>query len=311
RQGVKPIIGCEMYVAHQSRLDKSSQRKETPHHLILLVKNNEGYKNLIKLITLSYLEGFYYKPRIDKEILREYSKGLIALSACLKGEISQCILQKNIKKAKEVALDFLDIFGEDNFYLELQKNGIPEQEIVNENLIEISQELSIPIVATNDIHYINKEDARAHEILLCIQTATNLSDPKRLKFATDAFYFNSPDEMNKNFSKVPQALENTLRIAEKCNLEIDFRHAQLPEFKVPPEHNINTYLKVLCYKGLNERYSEVTKQLQDRLEYELSVIKKMEFEPYFLIVWDFVRYAKEKGIMVGPGRGSAAGSLVA
>lgn len=311
RQGVKPIIGCEMYVARQSRLDKSSQRKETPHHLILLVKNNEGYKNLIKLVTLSYLEGFYYKPRIDKEILREYSNGLIALSACLKGEISQSILQKDIKKAKEVALDFLDIFGEDNFYLELQENGIPEQEIVNDNLIKISQELSIPVVASNDIHYVNKEDARAHEILLCIQTATNLSDPKRLKFSTDAFYFNSPEEMNKNFSEVPQALENTIRIAEKCNLEIDFRHAQLPEFKVPPEHNINTYLKELCYKGLNERYSGVTKQLEERLEYELSVIKKMEFEPYFLIVWDFVRYAKEKGIMVGPGRGSAAGSLVA
>jgi len=311
RQGVKPIIGCEMYVAHQSRFDKSSQRKETPYHLILLVKNNEGYKNLIKLVTLSYLEGFYYKPRIDKEILREHSNGLIALSACLKGEIPQCILQKNIKKAKEVALDFLDIFGEDNFYLELQKNGIPEQEIVNENLIEISQELSIPVVASNDIHYINKEDARAHEILLCIQTATNLSDSKRLKFATDVFYFNSPEEMNKNFAKVPEALENTLRIAEKCNLEIDFRQAQLPEFKVPPEYNINTYLKELCYKGLNERYSEVTKQLEGRLEYELSVIKKMEFEPYFLIVWDFVRYAKEEGIMVGPGRGSAAGSLVA
>ena len=311
RQGVKPIIGCEMYVAHGSRLDKSSQRKETPHHLILLVKNNEGYKNLIKLVTLSYLEGFYYKPRIDKEILREYSNGLIALSACLKGEIAQCILQKDIKKAKEVALDFLDIFGEGNFYLELQKNGIPEQEIVNENLIEISQELSIPLVATNDIHYINKEDARAHEILLCIQTATNLNDPKRLKFSTDAFYFNSPEEMNENFSKVPQALENTIRIAEKCNLEINFRHAQLPEFEIPPEHNISTYLKELCNKGLNERYPEITKQLEERLEYELSVIKKMEFEPYFLIVWDFVRYAKEKGIMVGPGRGSAAGSLVA
>ncbi len=311
RQGVKPIIGCEMYVAHQSRLDRSSQRKETPYHLILLAKNNEGYKNLINLVTLSYLEGFYYKPRIDKEILREHSNGLIALSACLKGEIAQCILQKDIKKAKEVALDFLDIFGEGNFYLELQKNGISEQEIVNENLIEIGQELSIPLVATNDIHYINKEDARAHEILLCIQTATNLSDPKRLKFSTDAFYFNSPEEMNENFSKVPQALENTIRIAEKCNLEIDFRHAQLPEFEVPPEHNISTYLKELCYKGFNERYPEITKQLEERLEYELSVIKKMEFEPYFLIVWDFVRYAKEKGIMVGPGRGSAAGSLVA
>lgn len=311
RQGVKPIIGCEMYVAPRSRFDKSSQRQETPYHLILLVKNNEGYKNLIKLVTLSYLEGFYYKPRIDKEILRENSEGLIALSACLKGEISQCILHKNIKKAKEVALDFLDIFGEENFYLELQKNGIPEQEIVNKNLIEIGKELSIPLVASNDIHYINKQDARAHEILLCIQTATNLNDTKRLKFATDAFYFNSPEEMGENFSHIPQALESTLRIAEKCNLEIDFRQAQLPEFKVPPEYNINTYLKTLCYKGLKERYSEVSRLLEERLEYELSIIKKMEFEPYFLIVWDFVRYAKEKGIMVGPGRGSAAGSLVA
>ncbi len=311
RQGVKPIIGCEMYVAHQSRLDRNSQRKETPHHLILLVKNNEGYKNLIKLVTLSYLEGFYYKPRIDKETLREHSNGLIALSACLKGEISQCILRNDIQKAKETAQVFLDIFGEDSFYLELQKNGIPEQEIVNKNLIQISQELSIPLVATNDIHYINKDDARAHEILLCIQTATNLSDPKRLKFATDAFYFNSPEEMNENFSDVPQAIENTIRIAEKCNLEIDFRFAQLPEFKAPPEHNINTYLKELCYKGLKERYSEITKQLEERLEYELEVIKKMEFEPYFLIVWDFVRYAKKMDIMVGPGRGSAAGSLVA
>ncbi len=311
RKGVKPIIGCEMYVAPQSRFDKSSQRKETPHHLILLVKNNEGYKNLIKLVTLSYLEGFYYKPRIDKEVLREYSSGLIGLSACLKGEIPRSILQNNIKKAKEVAIDFVKIFGEENFYLELQKNGIPEQDVVNENLIKIGQELSIPIVASSDIHYIKKEDARAHEILLCIQTATNLDDPKRLKFATDEFYFNSPEEMNENFSDIPQAIENTVRIAEKCNLEINFRQAQLPEFKVPPEHNISSYLRELCNKGLKERYTNITKELNERLEYELSIIGKMEFDPYFLIVWDFVRYAKEKGIMVGPGRGSAAGSLVA
>ncbi len=311
RQGVKPIIGCEMYVAPQSRFDKSTQKKETPHHLILLVKNNEGYKNLIKLVTLSYLEGFYYKPRIDKEILREYNSGLIALSACLKGEIPRNILQNNLKQAKEVAIGFVKIFGEENFYLELQKNGIPEQNLVNENLLKISQELSIPVVASSDIHYIKKEDAEAHEILLCIQTATNLDDPKRLKFATDKFYFSSPEEMNNNFSDIPQAIENTVRIAEKCNLEIDFRQAQLPEFKVPPEYNISSYLRELCNKGLKERYPKVTKALQERLEYELSVIEKMEFDPYFLIVWDFVRYAKEKGIIMGPGRGSAAGSLVA
>lgn len=311
RQGVKPIIGCEVYVAPNSRLDKSTQRKETPYHLILLAKNNEGYKNLIKLVTLSYLEGFYYKPRIDKEILREYSKGLIGLSACLKGEIPYHILQNDINRAKEIAVDFVNIFGEDNFYLELQKNGIPEQEIVNENLIKIGQELSIPLVASSDIHYLEKEDASAHEILLCIQTATNLDDPKRLRFATDKFYFCSPEEMNQNFSEIPQAIENTIRIAERCNLEINFKQAELPKFSVPQNYNINSYLKELCYQGLKERYPIITKELEDRLEYELSVIEKMEFVPYFLIVWDFVRYAKEKNIMVGPGRGSAAGSLVA
>jgi len=311
RQGVKPIIGCEVYVAPNSRFDKSTQRKETPYHLILLAKNNEGYKNLIKLVTLSYLEGFYYKPRIDKKILKEYSKGLIGLSACLKGEIPYYILQNNLNKVKEVAIDFVSIFGEDNFYLELQKNGIPEQEIVNENLIKIGQELSIPLVATNDIHYLEKKDASAHEILLCIQTATNLDDPKRLKFTTDKFYFCSPEEMNQNFSEIPQAIENTIRIAERCNLKINFKQAQLPEFSVPPNYNISSYLKELCYNGLKERYTTITRELEERLEYELSVIEKMGFVPYFLIVWDFVRYAKEKNIMVGPGRGSAAGSLVA
>jgi len=311
RQGIKPIIGCEVYVSPTSRFDKSAERKETPYHLILLAKNNEGYKNLIKLVTLSYLEGFYYKPRVDREILRKYSQGLIGLSACLKGEIPSYILQNNQEKAKEIAADLVDIFGEDNFYLELQKNGIPEQEIVNENLIKIGQELSIPLVASNDIHYLKKEEAEAHEILLCIQTATNLDDPKRLKFATDKFYFTSPEEMNQNFAEIPQAIENTVRIAEKCNLEIDFKQAQLPNFEVPPDYNINSYLKKLCYEGLKERYPVITRPLEERLEYELSVIEKMEFAPYFLIVWDFVRYAKEKKIMVGPGRGSAAGSLVA
>jgi len=311
KQGIKPIIGCEMYVAPGTRFNRTSKRKETPYHLILLVKNNEGYKNLIKLVTLSYLEGFYYKPRIDKEILRKYSQGLIASSACLKGEIPQNILQNNLKKAKETALEYLEIFGEDNFYLELQKNNIPEQKIVNEKLIALSKELSIPLVATNDIHYVNKEDARAHEILLCIQTATNLSDEKRLKFSTDEFYFNSPEEMEEKFRDTPEAIENTIKIAEKCNLEINFRQAHLPNFKVPPEHNISSYLREICFSGLKKRFSEITRELEERLDYELSVIKKMGFEPYFLIVWDFVTHAKRKGIMVGPGRGSAAGSLVA
>ena len=238
KQGIKPIIGCEMYVAPGSRLVKTSRRKESPYHLILLVKNNEGYKNLIKLVTSSYLEGFYYKPRIDKEILRKYNKGLIASSACLQGEIPQNLLQNNLEKAREVALEYLEIFGEGNFYLEIQKNNIPEQEVVNKKLISLSKELSIPLVATNDIHYVNKEDARAHEILLCIQTATSLNDEKRLKFSTNEFYFNSPEEMEEKFIDIPEAIENTVKIAEKCNLEINFQQAHLPDFKVPPEHEI-------------------------------------------------------------------------
>lgn len=311
KQGIKPIIGCEMYVAPESRFEKTSKRRESPYHLILLVKNNEGYKNLIQLVTLSYLEGFYYKPRIDKEILRKYSSGLIASSACLQGEIPQKLLQNNFKEAKKSALEYLEIFGEGNFYLELQKNNIPEQNVVNQRLISLGKELSIPLIASNDIHYVNKEDARAHEILLCIQTATNLADEKRLKFATDEFYFNSPEEMAEKFSDLPEAIENTVKIAEKCNLEIDFRQAHLPEFQVPSEHNITSYLREICFTGLRKRFAEVTEELEERLDYELSVIKSMGFEPYFLIVWDFVKYAKEQGIMVGPGRGSAAGSLVA
>ena len=311
RQGIKPIIGCEAYIAPDSRFNKSIDRKEANHHLILLVKNKEGYQNLIKLVSLSYLEGFYYKPRIDKDILKEYSQGLIGLSACLKGEVPSYILQNNLEKAKEAALEFLTIFGEGNFYLELQENGLPEQETVNRGLIEISQELSIPLVATNDIHYLNKEDYEAHDILLCIQTVTNLDDPKRLKFATNKFYFTSPEEMKQNFSQIPQAIENTIQIAEKCNLEINFKQAQLPKFEVPPNYTVNSYLKELCYAGLKRRFNEVSNELKERLEYELSVIEKMEFSTYFLIVWDFVRYAKENKIMVGPGRGSSAGSLVA
>ena len=311
KQGIKPIIGCEMYVAPESRFEKTSKRRESPYHLIILVKNNEGYKNLIQLVTLSYLEGFYYKPRIDKEILRKYSSGLIASSACLQGEIPQKLLQNNFKEAKKSALEYLEIFGEGNFYLELQKNNIPEQNVVNQRLISLGKELSIPLIASNDIHYVNKEDARAHEILLCIQTATNLADEKRLKFATDEFYFNSPEEMAEKFSDLPEAIENTVKIAEKCNLEIDFRQAHLPEFQVPSEHNITSYLREICFTGLRKRFAEVTEELEERLDYELSVIKSMGFEPYFLIVWDFVKYAKEQGIMVGPGRGSAAGSLVA
>ena len=308
---IKPIIGCEVYLAPNSRMDKSYGKKETPSHLILLVKNKTGYRNLIQLVTKSFLEGFYYKPRIDKAILKEFSEGLIGLSACLKGEIPRLILQNNFTEAEELALSYQEIFGKGNFYLELQNNTIPEQLKVNQELIKLSRSLQIPLVATNDVHYLNKEDFEAHDILLCIQTATNLDDPDRMKFSTDEFYFNTPEEMKQHFADIPEALENTLRIAEECNLEIDFRNAHLPDFSLPGNISDNDYLKQLCYEGALNKFKVLESELKERLDYELSVIKKMGFATYFLIVWDFVDYARKHNIMVGPGRGSAAGSLVA
>jgi len=309
--GIKPIIGCEVYLAPNSRMDKSYGKKETPSHLILLVKNKTGYRNLIQLVTKSFLEGFYYKPRIDKEILAEFSEGLIGLSACLKGEIPRLILQNNFTEAQELALSYQEIFGKGNFYLELQNNTMPEQLKVNQELIKLSRSLQIPLVATNDVHYLNKEDFEAHDILLCIQTATNLDDPDRMKFSTDEFYFNTPEEMKQHFADIPEALENTLRIAEDCNLEIDFRNAHLPDFNLPGNISDNDYLKQLCYEGALNKFKVMENEIKERLDYELSVIKKMGFATYFLIVWDFVDYARKHDILVGPGRGSAAGSLVA
>ncbi|MDD4362734.1 MAG: DNA polymerase III subunit alpha, partial [Atribacterota bacterium] len=303
---VKPIIGCEVYVASKSRKDKSNGKKESPNHLILLAKNKTGYQNLLQLVTKSFLEGFYYKPRIDKELLQEYSDGLICLSACLKGEISQYILQNKINKAKEAALYFQKMFGEDNFYLEIQNNTMPEQIAVNKELIKLGKSLNIPLVATNDVHYINREDREAHDILLCIQTATNLDDPTRMRLSTDEFYFNTPEEMEKQFIDIPEALENTLKIAESCNLEIDFRTAHLPEFNLPDNLTDNEYLRKICYEGAKNKFPDLNDKIRRRLDYELSVIEKMGFSTYFLIVWDFVNYAKKHKIMVGPGRGSAA-----
>jgi DNA polymerase III subunit alpha len=308
---IKPIIGCEVYVAPQSRKDKSNGKKESPSHLILLVKDKKGYQNLIQLVTKSFLEGFYYKPRIDKEILKEYSEGLIGLSACMKGEIPRMILQNNYQEAKKLAIAYQEIFGEGNFYLEIQNNTMPEQIKVNQELIKLGHALKIPLVATNDIHYINREDQEAHDILLCIQTATNLDDPKRMKFSTDEFYFNTPEEMQQHFADIPEALENTVKIAQKCNLEIDFRKAHLPDFNLPENLTDNDYLRQLCYEGAKGKFKKVDDHISKRLDYELTVIKKMGFATYFLIVWDFVTYAKKHKIMVGPGRGSAAGSLVA
>jgi DNA polymerase-3 subunit alpha len=308
---IKPIIGCEVYVAPHSRKDKSNGKKESPSHLILLVKNKKGYQNLLQLVTKSFLEGFYYKPRIDKEILKEYSEGLIGLSACLKGEIPRMVLQNNLTKAQELALSYQKIFGKDDFYLEIQNNTMPEQIKVNQELIKLGHSLKIPLVATNDVHYINREDREAHDILLCIQTATNLDDPKRMKLSTDEFYFNTPEEMQQHFADIPEALENTVKIAEKCNLEIDFRNAHLPDFNLPDELSDNDYLRQLCYDGAKNKFKNIDEKISRRLDYELDVIKKMGFATYFLIVWDFVNYAKNNRIMVGPGRGSAAGSLVA
>ena len=310
-QGIKPIIGCEVYLAPNSRKDKSYGKKETPSHLILLVKNKIGYQNLIQLVTKSFLEGFYYKPRIDKEILKEYSEGLIGLSACLQGEIPRLILQNSFTEAQKFALNYQEIFGEGNFYLELQNNTMPEQLKVNEELIELSKTLGIPLVATNDVHYINKEDSEAHDILLCIQTATNLDDPDRMKFSTNEFYFNTQEEMLQHFADVPEALENTLKIADECNLEIEFRNAHLPDFNVPNNLTDQDYLKQLCYEGALNKFKHVDAEVKERLDYELAVIEKMGFATYFLIVWDFVDFAKKHNIMVGPGRGSAAGSLIA
>ncbi len=309
KAGIKPIIGCETYVAPGSRLEKSSGSiEEASYHLILLTKDETGYENLMKLVSLAYLEGFYYRPRI--EILSKHSKGLIGLSACLKGEIPVLLQQDRFNEALKCADAYYSILGKDNFFLELQENAIPEQKKVNEGLIRISRELKIPLVATNDVHYLTKERASAHEALLCIQTQTTLDDPNRMRFQTDEFYFKSPQEMKKMFKDIPEAISNSLEIASRCNLELNFSQIHLPKYDPPVGETKEGYLKKLCEEGLKRRYKEITLDIKKRLEEELTTISKMGFVSYFLIVWDFIHYAKSKGIPVGPGRGSAAGSLV-
>jgi len=314
KAGVKPIIGMEAYVAPGSRFDKTPTRGigDASFHLILLAKNYKGYKNLLKLATIGYLEGFYYKPRIDKEVLREYSEGLIALSSCLKGEIPFKILRGDYQGAKKAALEYREIFGDD-FYLEVLDHGTEEEKEAKKGLIELGRELSIPLVATNDTHYLKREHAEAHDILLCLQTGKDRDDPNRLRFSTDQAYFKSGEEMAQIFADLPEAIENTSEVARKCNLLLDFGKLHLPRFTIPPGEDSKTldgYLEKLCRKGLRERYPEVTPNLEKRLQTELEVIKKMGYASYFLIVKDFIDYAKKQGIPVGPGRGSAAGSLV-
>jgi DNA polymerase-3 subunit alpha len=311
RAGIKPIVGCEVYIAPGSRLDKTpGSIDEASFHFILLARDETGYQNLMKLVSLGYLEGFYYRPRIDKEALTRHQKGLIGLSACLKGEIPVLLQQGRFNDALKTADDFLHMLGKDNFYLEIQENLIPEQKKVNSGLIKISRELNIPLIATNDVHYLNKDRAASHEALLCIQTQTTLDDPNRLRFQTDEFYFKSPAEMKELFKDIPQAITNTLEVAGRCNLELDFSSVHLPKYEPPTGKTKEDFLKQLCEEKLRERFPDVTPSIKERLDHELKIIKDTGFVSYFLIVWDFIHYAKDKGIPTGPGRGSAAGSLV-
>ncbi len=312
KEGIKPIIGCEVYVAPRSRFDKDGPMDKEYNHLILLAKDNTGYKNLSKLVSIGFTEGYYYKPRIDLEVLEKYHEGLIALSACLAGSINRAILENNIDKAEEIAKWFQRVF-KDDYYLELQNNGLKEQVIVNQKLIEISRKLNIPLVATNDAHYLKKQDAYNHEILLCIQTGKKITDEDRMKFETDELYLKSPEEMIDYFSNIPEAIENTVKIADKCNVEFEFGHTILPNYEVPKEYKTHyDYLRKLCEDGIKKRYGDnPSQEILDRMEFEISVIKNMGYVDYFLIVWDFINYAKSQGIPVGPGRGSGAGSIVA
>ena len=312
KEGIKPIIGCEVYVAPRSRLNKEPNIDNKYNHLILLAKDNQGYKNLSKLVSIGFTEGYYYKPRIDLEVLEKYHEGLICLSGCLAGSVNQALLNGQNEKAEEIALWHKKVFGED-YYIEIQNNGIKEQVLANQKLIQLARKLDIPIVATNDAHYLKKEDAYNHEILLCIQTGKRMSDEDRMKFDTDELYVKSPQEMSDYFSAFPDAIENTVKIADKCNVEFEFGHTILPNYDVPPQYPTHyDFLKELCDKGLKNRYGEhPSDEVLKRAEYEIGIIKKMGYVDYYLIVWDFIHYAKSQGIPVGPGRGSGAGSILA
>ena len=309
---VKPIIGCEVYVAPRTRFDKEAGIDNKYNHLILLAKNNNGYKNLSKLVSLSFLDGYYYKPRVDKELLEKYHEDLICCSACLAGEVPQALLNNDLAKAEEIAMWFKNLFGED-YYLEVQANSLPEQIMVNQKLVSLAKKLDIPLVATNDAHYLKKEDYYNHEVLLCVQTGKRMNDEDRMSFSTNDFYIKSPEEMEDYFSNLPEVLENTVKIAEKCNVEFEFGNTILPNYDVPEEFETHyDYIKYLTDTGIKKRYGDnVTAEIEERKEYELSVIKKMGYVDYFLIVWDYINWAKSQGIPVGPGRGSGAGSIVA
>jgi len=329
KAGIKPILGCEVYVAQKSRFDRPSN--ERPYHLILLARDYDGYKNLVRLVTKANLEGYYYKPRVDKELLKEHSEGLIATTACIMGEVPRALLERGEDEAERVVREYLEIFGEENFFLELQHH--PElrgQDEVNAGLLALAKKLGLPLVATQDVHYLEPEDAPVQDTLLCIQTQSTLDDPNRLSMLGVDYSMTSPKQMWEWFKDIPEALENTLRIAEMCSVELPLGKVVFPNFPTPDGLSPGQYLRQLCYEGMRKRYGLVRRdgrweptgevplealpkppeEIAGRLEYELEVIGRMGFEAYFLIVWDFVRFAKERGIMVGPGRGSAAGSLV-
>ena len=309
--GIKPILGCEVYVSPASRFDRENVNGEDRYyHLVLLAENNEGYQNLMKIVSKGYVDGFYYKPRVDMEVLEQYHEGLIALSACLAGEVARFLQRGLYEEAKAAAEKYRSVFGDGNYFLELQDHGIPMQRQVNQGLLRLSRECNIPLVATNDCHYINAEDWEPHDILLCIQTGKKVADENRMRYEGGQYYVKSEDEMRQLFGYVPQALENTHRIAERCNVEIEFGVTKLPKYEVPEGFDSWTYLQNLCKKGFAERYPNGGKDLEERLEYELNTIKNMGYVDYFLIVWDFINYAKSNDIAVGPGRGSAAGSIV-
>ncbi len=311
KQGIKPIIGCEVYVAARTRFDKDGVLDKYSGHLILLAENIEGYRNLIKMVSKGFTEGFYYKPRIDKDLMRNHSKGIIALSGCLAGNVQRKMLNGDYEGAKEEALEMREIFGEDNFFLEIQDQGLEDEHKIFDNMVKLSRETGIPLAATNDAHYVRQEDAEAHDVLLCIQTGSKLNDTERMRFSNDQFYIKSENEMRAIFPSVPEAIDNTYKIAQRCNVAFDFDTLHLPEFKAPDGMSNCDYLRKLCLEGMKNRYGEISEDLKERYEYEIETIEKMGYVEYFLIVWDFINYARTNGIEVGPGRGSAAGSIVA
>ncbi|MFC2336488.1 MAG: DNA polymerase III subunit alpha [Negativicutes bacterium] len=311
KAGIKPIIGCEIYLAPQSRRDTFEVDGVRYYHLILLAENETGYRNLVQLVSLANLEGVYYKPRVDKELLRKYHEGLICLSACVAGEIPQALVRDNMERADRLVQEYIDIFGRNNFFLEIQKHGLADEKKAAAGLVELAKKHKLGLVVTNDAHYIHRADHEFHDVLLCIQMGKTLDDPNRMRFNSDDYYLKSAEEMAELFPKYPEAMENTVRIAERCNVDFSFGNHYLPKFPLPEGTTEEEYLRRLCEEKLTSRYNPVTAKVQERLDYELSIIHRMGFDSYFLVVWDFINYARQQAIAVGPGRGSAAGSIVA